>query len=114
MQHRDMRVPRSVRDASSSKRMIRRQTQVVRQSLVHEGEPAGRTGVPGVSRNHVERGLQLRFKRTIHAPNLRLELRSIWPFGEISPASIAAPFGDSTTSDGPALAVNIFGRALTR
>jgi hypothetical protein len=45
---------------------FRRQTQVLRTSFVHEGERAGRSSVPCVSRNDVERGLQLHLKRLIH------------------------------------------------
>ncbi len=36
--------------------MIRRQTQVIRGPLVHEGESAGRRRVPRVRWNHIESG----------------------------------------------------------
>jgi len=42
--------------------MLFRQTEVIRLSLIHECEPAGRVSVPGVRRYHVERGLQLCFE----------------------------------------------------
>src|SRR5271168_333605 len=41
--------------------MIVRKTKVIGGSFIHEGEAAGRSRIPGVSRNHVENGLQLRF-----------------------------------------------------
>ena len=42
-------------------RMLFRQTEVIRLSLIHEREPAGRVSVPGVRRYHVEPGLELCF-----------------------------------------------------
>jgi len=42
--------------------MLFRQTEVIRLSLIHGCEPAGRVSVPGVRRYHVERGLQLCFE----------------------------------------------------
>jgi hypothetical protein len=42
--------------------MLFRQTEVIRLSLIHEREPAGRVSIPGVRRYYVERGLQLGFK----------------------------------------------------
>src|SRR5207249_3148039 len=66
MEKGDMGVPgwRGVR--SIPKRMIAREPTVVRSSLVDEDEPARRRRVPRVRRNHVQRGLQLCFKRLIH------------------------------------------------
>jgi hypothetical protein len=66
MEKGDMRVPCCGGVRSIPKRMIAREPTVVRISFVDEGEPARRSRVPRVRRNHVQRGLQLRFKRSIH------------------------------------------------
>src|SRR5260370_18993479 len=42
---------------------VSRATQQLDTPFIHEGEPAGRSGVPRVGRNLIERGLQLRRKR---------------------------------------------------
>ena|SRR6516225_1255208 len=39
--------------------MIFRTTKVIRSSFIHEGEPAGRSRVPGIRGNHIYSGLQL-------------------------------------------------------
>ena len=56
----EMGVPRRVRLGTESKRMVARETEVVRAACIDEGEPAGGIRVPGVGRNLIERGLQLR------------------------------------------------------
>src|SRR5476649_2527204 len=73
MQQGDMRIPCTAGVASSSKQVVCRQTQVVRTSFVHEGERARRRCIPSVSRNQVERALQLRLERLIHPRRLRFE-----------------------------------------
>src|SRR6266481_6560603 len=55
-----MGVPRRVRLGNESQRMVARETEVVRGACIDEGEPAGGIRVPGVGRDLVERGLQLR------------------------------------------------------
>ena len=60
MQQRDMGVPRCARVDSQAQRMVTRETEVIRAAGVDEGEPAGGIRVPGVGRDLVERGLQLR------------------------------------------------------
>ena len=67
MQQSEVRVPCCARVNSEPKRMIRRQTEVVRTSFIYEPECAGWRCVPGVRRNHIESGLQLCLKRVIHA-----------------------------------------------
>src|SRR6266849_4517781 len=59
----EMGVPRRVRLGTESKRMVARETEVVRAACIDEREPAGGIRVPCVGRNLVERGLQLRLKR---------------------------------------------------
>jgi len=59
--------------------MVRRQTDVIRTPFIHEGEPAGRSGVPRVSRNLIERGLQLRRKRaSVRGVNHEPHPHSAW------------------------------------
>src|ERR1700739_62339 len=48
-----MGVPLCANVDAETQRMIFRKTKVVRSSFVHEGEPAGRRGVPGVRGNHI-------------------------------------------------------------
>jgi hypothetical protein len=53
-----MRVPRCAGLDPEPKRVILREAEVIRASFVYEGKRAGRGRVPGVRRNHIERGLQ--------------------------------------------------------
>src|SRR5258705_6214399 len=48
-----MGVPLCANVDAETQRMIFRKTKVVRSSFVHEGEPAGRRGVPGMRGNHI-------------------------------------------------------------
>src|SRR5436190_6164852 len=63
MQKCKMGVPGRVRLGTESQRMVARQTEVVGAACIDEREPAGGVRVPGVSRNLVECGLQLRLTR---------------------------------------------------
>ena len=65
MQQRALRVPCDARVGPEPKRMMLRQSEKIRTSLVDEDELARKPGVPRVRRNHVQRGLQLRFKRVV-------------------------------------------------
>src|SRR5436190_11671776 len=67
MEKGDMRVPRGRGVRSIPERMIAREPTVVRISLVDEDQPAGRSRVPRVRRNHVQSGSQLCLERLIHA-----------------------------------------------
>src|ERR1700686_1616669 len=69
-----MSVPRCAGLDPEPKRVILREAEIIRASFVYEGERAGRSRVPGVRRDHIERGLQPGLKRVIHvsAPNLEL------------------------------------------
>src|SRR5690242_16815628 len=60
MQQRDMGVPRSPGVDPQAQRMVGRETEVVRAAGIDEREPAAGIRVPGVGRDLVERGLQLR------------------------------------------------------
>ena len=68
MEKRNVGIPRS---AGEPERMIFRQTKVIRLSLIHEREAAGRIGVPGVRRYHIERGLHLCFKELFRFRSVR-------------------------------------------
>src|SRR5690349_4990349 len=58
----EMGVPCRVRLGTESKGMVARETEVVAAACIDESEPPGRSRVPGVGRDLVERGLQLRLK----------------------------------------------------
>ena len=55
-----MGVPLRANVDAETQRMILGKTKVIRRSFVHEGEPAGWSRVPGMSRNDIQSGLQLR------------------------------------------------------
>src|SRR5437773_6389867 len=82
-----MGVPGSVRLGTESQRMVARQTEVVRAACIDEREPAGRIRVPGVGRDLVERGLQVRLKRAdVRGINHRRQIYGAltgwqWPTG---------------------------------
>src|ERR1700752_4420466 len=59
MQQRDMSVPLCANVDAETQGMIFRKAKVIRSSFIHEGEPAGRSRVPGIRRNHVQSGSQL-------------------------------------------------------
>ena len=63
MQEGEKGVPRGAGLDTESQRMVARETEVIRATRIDEGEPAGRCRVPGVGRNLVEGGLQLRLER---------------------------------------------------
>src|SRR5271156_1996892 len=90
MQKGNMRIPRCARGNAESERMVFRQSEIIRMSFIYISERAGRKGVPGVYRNHIESGPQLcregvlRFGfalRQVHGgiihPHLRAATRSI-------------------------------------
>src|ERR1700751_3590234 len=58
-----MGIPRCTVVDAESEGIVFRQTEVVRRTFIHEGECTGGNSVPGMRRNHVERGLQLCFER---------------------------------------------------
>src|SRR5208282_6277438 len=60
MQERDMGVVLCANVDAETQGMISRKTKVIGSSFIHEGEAAGRSRVPGISRNHIKNGLQLR------------------------------------------------------
>src|SRR6267154_1262377 len=62
MQKGDMRIPRGACVDSEPKRVILRQSEVVRTSRIHEEERARWRRKPRECRNHVQRGLQLSFR----------------------------------------------------
>src|SRR5258708_36489022 len=63
MQQLELRVPWGAHLSPEPKRMLLRQSEVIRTSLVHEDEPARRGRVPRVRRNRIHRGLQPRLKQ---------------------------------------------------
>src|SRR5689334_4496110 len=63
MQECEMGVPRGPGLDTESQQMVAREAEVIRASRIYEDEPAGRSRVPGVGRNLVEGGLQLRLER---------------------------------------------------
>src|SRR6476660_3145897 len=60
MQQRNMGVPRCANVDAETKGMIFRKAEVIRGSFIQKSEPAGRSRVPGIRRNHIQSGLQLR------------------------------------------------------
>src|SRR6266404_8533 len=60
-----MGIPISANFDSKTQRMVFRETKVIRSSFIHEGERAGRAGVPCIRRNDIESGLQLCFERRV-------------------------------------------------
>src|SRR5882724_3556526 len=60
MQQCDMGVPRGAGVDPQAQRMVTGETEVIRGTRIYEREPAGGIRVPGVGRDLVERGLQLR------------------------------------------------------
>src|SRR5690349_7090648 len=63
MQQGDMGVPRGAGVDAQAQRMVTRETEVIRAASIDEREPARGVRVPGVGRDLVERGLQLRRKQ---------------------------------------------------
>src|SRR4029077_11365683 len=63
MHKRDMGVARGAGVDPQAQRMVTRETEVIRATGIDEGEPARGIRVPGVGRDLIERGLQLRRKR---------------------------------------------------
>src|SRR4051812_30879343 len=63
MQPGNMGIPCSPNIDSETERMVFRETKVIRNSFIHEGERAGRSSVPSVRRNYIESGLQLCFEQ---------------------------------------------------
>src|SRR5689334_1523839 len=81
MQQCDMGVPRGARVDSQAQRMVAPETEVVRAARVDEREPTGRIGVPGVGRDLIERGLQLRgvdHERQIYGAPASWQLPTGW------------------------------------
>src|SRR3989442_3944147 len=77
MQKCEMGVPRRLRLGTESKRMAARETEVVRAACIDESEPTRGIRVPGVGRDLVERGLQLRRKRAdVRGVNHRRQIYS--------------------------------------
>src|SRR5258708_19639406 len=62
MHKRNMRIPRCARGNAESKRMVFRQTEIIRMSFIYKSERARRISVPGVRRYYVQSRSQLRFK----------------------------------------------------
>ena len=62
VQQGDMGIPLSANVDSETERVVFGKAKVIRSSFIYEGERAGRSSVPGIRRNYVERGSQLRLK----------------------------------------------------
>src|SRR6266850_4070771 len=59
MQQRDMGVPLCANVDAETQGMILGKTEVIRSSFIHKSEPAGRSRVPGIRRNHIQSGSEL-------------------------------------------------------
>jgi hypothetical protein len=62
MQKGDMGIPLCAHVDTETERMILWKTEIIRVSFIYKGERAGRGGVPGIHRKHVESGSQLRLE----------------------------------------------------
>src|SRR5258708_1916485 len=104
-----LRLPCGACASPEPKRMILGESEEIRTSLVHEGEPARGRRVPRVRRNQVHRDLQLRFRhlgdalslpgRFCGSPEVAVPLRGrellqklAWIFGSQSHARIAVRY----------------------
>jgi hypothetical protein len=60
MQQSERVVPFRANVDAETQGIIFRDTKIFRSSVVHEGERAARSRVPGICRKHIQNGLQLR------------------------------------------------------
>src|SRR5580704_12451129 len=71
MQKGDMGIPASASVHTGPKRMIFGKAKVVSASLVQEGQSSGGESIPSVCWDHIESGLQLRFKQLFRFGSVR-------------------------------------------
>src|SRR6476661_6671228 len=118
MQECEMGIPRGAGFDTESHRMVARETEVIRATRIDEGEPAGRTRIPGVGRNLVEGGLQLRLERSDGCqPHLALaNSRLLFPcfLAPLSPAPFPTGIFRCSYQSGHGVLASLWGVPLRR